>query len=204
LFRFLETVIVPKSRFEHLLVGQFNLYNSLVSLVENEIKNAKNGLPASIDLKLNSLQDLGMIQLLEKAQKTGVKVRLNVRGLCCLRKVPSKKYPPIPAISIVDRYLEHARVYIFGNAGDPKVYLSSADWMFRNLHNRIETAFPVYDRSIADEIISIFDMQWKDNVKSRILDPEQRNEYKNTNSEISFRSQIETYLYFKRKAENKP
>ena len=204
LFRFLETVIVPESRFEHLLVGQFNLYKGLQDLVENEIKNARAGLPASIDLKLNSLQDLGMISLLEKAQRYGVNVRLIVRGICCLRKSPNKKHPRIPAISIVDRYLEHARVYIFGNNGKPRVYLSSADWMIRNLHHRIETTFPVYDKSVAEEIISIFNMQWKDNVKARQLDPEQRNEYLTSTDEISYRSQIETYLYFKRKAENNP
>lgn len=202
LFRFLETVVIPESKFKHLFVGQFNLYDGLVEMVNREIENAEKGIPAFIDLKLNSLQDLSMVQLLEKAQRSGVKVRLIVRGIFCSNLEPDVSNPPLPAISIVDRYLEHARVYIFGNGGSPKVFIASADWMVRNLHHRIETCVPIFDRDIQTEIRELFEIQWKDNVKARILDKEQKNEYKKTGSDISFRSQIETYLYYKRKSEN--
>lgn len=201
LFRFLETVVIPENKFKNLLVGQFNLYDGLVSLIEKEIENAEKGLPAYIDLKLNSLQDLSMITLLEEAQKKGVSIRLIVRGICCLNKFPDELNPPLQAISIVDRFLEHARVYTFGNAGDPKVYISSADWMVRNLHHRIETCIPIYNDAIKTEIRELFDIQWKDNVKARILDKDLTNTYKSSGSDISFRSQLETYLYYKRKSE---
>ena len=202
-FRFLETVVIPDKPFKHLLVGQFNLYSELVELLKNEINNAKEGKKAFIDLKLNSLQDLTIVELLEEAVRVGVKVRLIVRGICCLRKEASDEHPAIPAISIVDRFLEHGRIYSFHNDGKPKVYISSADWMIRNLHYRIETAVPIYDEDIQNELKNIFDMQWKDNVKARILDPQHKNEYQHSDSDISFRSQIETYLYFKRKADSK-
>lgn len=202
LFRFLETVVIPDKKFEHLLVGQFNLYDQLVNYLKQEIENARNGLPAGIDLKLNSLQDLNMVSLLEEAVKAGVRVRLIVRGICCLSNETNEDHPQIPAISIVDRFLEHGRIYSFHNNGDPKVYISSADWMIRNLHYRIETAVPIYDENVRQELSNIFEMQWKDNVKARQLDSAQSNRYVHSDSDISFRSQIETYLYFKRKADN--
>ncbi|MDX1685924.1 MAG: polyphosphate kinase 1 [Saprospiraceae bacterium] len=202
LFRFLETVVIPEAEFKKLLVGQFNLYQSLVDLVEKEIENAEKGLPAFIDLKLNSLQDLSMVKLLEKAQRKGVKIRLIVRGICCLNNFPDEENPPLNVISIVDRFLEHARVYVFGNGGDPLVYISSADWMIRNLHHRIETAIPIFNKEIKKEIRELYEIQWKDNVKARVVEKDHKNHYKKTGSDISFRSQLETYLYYKRKAEN--
>lgn len=202
LFRFLETVVIPESKFQHLLVGQFNLYDGLVNLVNKEIENAKAGLPAYIDLKLNSLQDISMIKLLENAQQAGVRVRLIIRGICCLNSQPTEANPSLEGISIVDRFLEHARIYTFGNQGNPLTFISSADWMVRNLHHRIETAIPIFDDRIKTEIAEIFDMQWKDNVKARILEKDHQNIYKKSGSDISFRSQIETYLYYKRKSDN--
>lgn len=199
-FRFLETVIIPEQKFQHLLVGQFNLYDSLVSLVKTEIEAAKKGLPAKIYLKLNSLQDHSMVDLLMEAGDAGVDVRLIIRGICTL-KIP-ENHPNIRIISIVDRFLEHSRIYYFGHNGEPKLYISSADWMIRNLHYRIETAVPIYDSEIAKDIMNIFAMQWRDNVKARILDATMSNNYQAGESEISFRSQIETYLFYKRKTEN--
>jgi polyphosphate kinase len=129
---------------------------------------------------------------------------LIIRGICCL--VPGIKGTSenIQAFSIVDRYLEHARIFIFYHGGADTTLFSSADLMQRNLSFRIETAFPVYDPDLKNEIRELIALQLDDNVKARILDPENRNEYRRTNSDIPVRSQIETYFYFKRKAEYLP
>lgn len=198
-FRFLETVVIPEQGFKHLLVGQFNLYDDLIKMVESEITAAENGEDARIYLKLNSLQDKGCVDLLQKAAKAGVDVRLIVRGICTLK--PNPAFPNLKIISIVDRFLEHSRIYYFYQSGTPKLYISSADWMVRNLHHRIETAIPIYDEDVFHDIMDIFHMQWRDNVKARMLDGSMQNEYSEGESEISFRSQIETYLYYKRKTE---
>ena len=144
-FSFLETIKLPELDFEHLLVGKFNLRSGLEELINYEIAEAKSGRPAEMILKMNSIQDMPMIQKLYEASKAGVKIKLIIRGICCL--VPGIKglSDNIEAISIVDRYLEHARVFIFHHSGEDLLYLSSADWMVRNLTYRVETAFPVYD-----------------------------------------------------------
>lgn len=184
--------------FKHLGVGQYNLRPLLKKLVEQEIENAKNGKPAKIILKMNSLQDPEMIQLLYKASGAGVKIDLIVRGICCL--IPGIKgvSENICAVSIVDRFLEHARVFIFHNDGDEKIYLSSADWMTRNLHHRIESMFPIYAAAHKKFIRQIIDMQLNDNVKARSLLGDQNNDYINNDYALSTRSQIETYYYVKR------
>jgi len=202
LFYFLETVKVPKSEFKHLLVGQFNLRNSLEDKILREISNAKKGLPAKIILKLNSLQDARMIEFLYEASQAGVEIKLIVRGICSL--IPQKKgfSENINAISIVDRYLEHARVYVFHNKGNDEVYISSADWMVRNLSHRIETAVPIYDKEIKETIIELLGIQFNDNVKARSLNHKTMNEYYNKDeSKIPFQSQLETYYYMKRKTD---
>lgn len=201
LFTFLETGIKPLQPFKHLMVGQFNLRSTLHSLIDREIKNKKAGKPAGITLKLNSIQDKEMIAWLYKASQAGVKVRLIVRGICSL--VPDKVgwSENIKAISIVDRYLEHARVFIFENGGQPSYYLASADWMVRNLSYRVETVFPVYDADARRIIHDIIEMQWRDNIKARILDEEQSNRYRRTDTEIAVQSQVETYYYLKRREE---
>ncbi|MEL6143640.1 MAG: phospholipase D-like domain-containing protein, partial [Bacteroidota bacterium] len=144
-FSFLETVQVPDKPFEHLLVGQFNLRSSLEDLIDFEIAEAKAGRPASMILKMNSLQDKQMIERLYAAGEAGVQVKMIIRGICSL--VPGMKgvSDNIHGISIVDRYLEHARVFVFHHAGEEKMYLSSADFMTRNLSHRVETTFPIYD-----------------------------------------------------------
>lgn len=199
LFSFLETVQVPVQKFEHLLVGQFNLRNALVDLIHQEIRNAQAGKPASIILKLNSLQDNLMISKLYEASRAGVKIQLIIRGVCCL--IPQKKgySEHITACSIVDRFLEHSRVFIFHNDGDEKIYLSSADWMVRNLSYRIETAFPIYDPDLAARIRDFIHIQLSDNVKARVIDEGQTNPYRKGGPDIAVRSQIETYYYLKRK-----
>jgi len=198
-FSFLETVKVPGQNFKHLLVGQFNLREKLIDLIDKEIKNAKAGKPAKIILKMNSLQDQKMILKLYEASSTGVKIKLLIRGICCLIPGIKKVSANIEVRSIVDRYLEHSRVFVFHNNGNEKVYLSSADWMVRNLSYRIEVAFPIYDDTIRQEILDFIDIQLKDNVKARLLDAKQLNEYYKNDSDIAHAAQLETYFYLKRK-----
>lgn len=201
IFSFLETVKVPPQGFEHLLVGQFNLRNGLEELIDYEIKQAKAGLPAQIILKMNSLQDQTMIEKLYEASQAGVLIKLIVRGICSLAPGLKGKSKNIEAFSIIDRFLEHARVFIFYHGGDEKTYLSSADWMVRNLSYRVETAFPIYDERIKREIRDVINIQLSDNVKARVLDPELSNKYRRNGSDMAIRSQIETYYYVKRRAE---
>ena len=184
--------------FEHLGVGQYNLKPLLISLVSQEIENAKKGLNAHIVLKMNSLQDMEMINLLYKASQAGVKIKLIIRGICCLVSGIEGISDNIETISIVDRFLEHARVFIFHNGGDEKFYLSSADWMVRNLHHRIECIFPIYDSKLQKFIKQILDIQLKDNVKARSLSANNYNSYKTNDYDLSIRSQVETYYYVKR------
>ena len=201
-FSYLETVKQPQQKFQHLLVGQFNLREKLEELIDFEIKKAKTGKTAKIILKMNSLQDPEMIGKLYEASQAGVAIKLIVRGICCL--VPGVKgiSENIQAISIVDRFLEHSRVFIFYHGGREKIYLSSADWMTRNLSYRIETAFPILDAKLRREIKGYINIQLRDNVKSRLLDAELSNEYYKNGSDMAIRSQVETYYYVKRQLDN--
>ncbi|MBK9333834.1 MAG: hypothetical protein IPM96_15865 [Ignavibacteria bacterium] len=168
-----------------------------LKLIGNEIKNASEGKDASILIKLNSLEDKKMIEKLYEAGDAGVKINIIVRGVCCL--IPGVKglSENISAFSIVDRFLEHSRVYVFHNNGDEKVYLSSADWMKRNLSRRIETAFPVYEKSLKKEILDLMEIQLSDNVKARIIDAGQLNKYRKDDTGIDICSQKNTYEYLK-------
>ena len=201
-FTFLENIKPPKQEFEHLLVGKFNLRPALYELIDAEIDAAKQNKPASILVKTNSLEDKDIIRKLYEASKAGVKIQLIIRGICCL--VPGIKglSENIEVISIVDRFLEHARVFLFHHGGAEKMFLSSADWMQRNLSFRIETTFPVYDPDLKNEIKSLMNLQLDDNVKARIIDRHDLNEYKRRASDIPVRAQLETYFYFKRKTES--
>ncbi len=201
IFSFLETVKLPLHDFQHLMVGKFNLRSGLEQLVDYEIQQARAGKHAEMILKMNSIQDLPMIKKLYEASQAGVKIKLIIRGICCL--VPGVKdlSENIEAISIVDRFLEHARVFIFHHSGEERIYLSSADWMVRNLTYRVETAFPIYDEDLKKEIQDYIQIQMNDNVKSRSLDKNLSNQYRKDGSDIAIRSQLETYYYIKRKAE---
>ena len=203
-FSFLENIKPPKEAFQHLKVGQFNLRPGFYALIDREIAHARQKRPASMIIKVNSLEDKDMIIKLYKASQAGVKIKLIVRGICCL--VPGVKgiSDNIEIISIVDRFLEHSRVFIFHNNGAEEIFLSSADWMERNLTYRIETAFPVYDPDLKKEIKALIDLQLNDNVKARILDQEDCNEYRRENTDIPVRSQLETYFFYKRKLEHLP
>ena len=202
-FSYLETVKQPPQPFKHLLVGQFNLREGLEALIDFEIRKAKAGKPAKIILKMNSLQDPAMIKKLYEASQAGVTIKLIVRGICCL--VPGVKglSEKIEAISIVDRFLEHSRVFIFSHGGREKIYLSSADWMVRNLSYRIETCFPILDAKLRREIKDYINIQLRDNVKSRLLDEDSNNDYYKNGSDMAIRSQVETYYYVKRKLDNR-
>ncbi|MBC6995183.1 polyphosphate kinase 1 [Neolewinella lacunae] len=198
IFSFLENIQEPEQDFEHLLVGQFNLRTGLEDLIRFEIKEAQAGRPSGMLLKMNSLQDPEMVMLLIEASQAGVKIDLIIRGICCL--VPGRKgfTENIRGISIVDRYLEHARVFHFHHGGEERLYLSSADFMTRNLSYRIETTFPIYDPAIKRKIIEYLRIQLSDNTKARLLNDQQKNTYFRGGSQLSIRSQEETYHLIKR------
>jgi polyphosphate kinase len=200
-FSFLENIKPPKQEFEHLLVGKFNLRPALYRLIDAEIAAAKQNRPARMILKINSLEDKDIIAKLYQASQAGVKIQLIIRGICCL--VPGLKgiSENIEIISIVDRFLEHARIFVFHNGGDERIFMSSADWMERNLSHRIETTFPIYDPELKNELRALLDLQLNDNVKARFIDRFNLNEYRRKGDDIPVRAQLETYFYFKRKAE---
>ncbi|MBN1637772.1 MAG: polyphosphate kinase 1, partial [Ignavibacteriales bacterium] len=186
-------------KFKHLLVAQFNMRKDFIKMIDNEIANAKKGKEARMIIKMNSLEDKKMIDKLYEASQAGVKIDMIIRGICCL--VPGVKglSDNINGISIVDLYLEHARLFVFHNGGKEKYYASSADWMRRNLSRRIEVAFPIYDKTLQKIIKDILNIQLSDNVKSRIIDKSLSNKYKTIKAEKSIQSQIATYTYFKLK-----
>lgn len=169
------SVNYKKDNFYHLVLSPFFLRNKINTLIENEIKNAKAGKKAYIYLKLNNLTDIEIIENLYLASKSGVKIRLIIRGMLSLVPGVKKVSEKIEAIGIVDRLLEHSRYFIFCNGGDELVFISSADLMTRNLDHRIEVTCPVYDKSIKCDIRKVFDIQWHDNVKARKFDATQSN-----------------------------
>lgn len=197
-FSFLETRVEPQEPFKYLMVGKFNLRPGLKALISQEIQAAKNGKKARIVLKMNSLQEPKMIEQLYKASKAGVQVDLIIRGMCSLVANMPGISDNIRAISIVDRYLEHSRVFWFHHGGDELIYLSSADWMGRNLYRRVETVFPIFDDSIKSQIMEFIDIQFKDNMKARYLSYNQENEYVIQENTVPFQSQVESYYFIKR------
>ena len=188
-------------RYKHLIVSPHYTRSKFVKLIDREITHALAGRKTYIKLKMNSLSDFEMIDKLYQASKAGVKIQLEVRGICSLIPGVPGLSENIEAISIVDNYLEHSRVYIFGNAGIPEVYISSADFMRRNLDARVEVTCPIYDQDIKNELIDHFDLGWKGNVKARYHSENLDNKYKQRNGEPLFRAQIETYKYYQNKLE---
>ncbi|MBW2937926.1 polyphosphate kinase 1 [Aureisphaera sp. CAU 1614] len=185
-------------KYRHLIVSPHYTRNAFYQLIDTEIENHKKGLPSGIKLKLNSLSDFNMIDRLYKASQAGVKIQIIVRGICCL--IPGKKglSENIEAISIVDKFLEHPRLYIFKNGGKPKYYISSADFMTRNLDTRVEISCPIYDTDIQEELLETFEICWNDNVKARVITEKQNNVYRR-NKKDKLRSQIELYNYYLKK-----
>lgn len=198
IFQFLEFYKRPEKNFKHLLVGQFRMRRNIYQLIEQEIEHAKAGKKAEITLKLNSIQDARMITRLYDASNAGVKIKMIIRGICSVVPDQIGYSENIEIISIVDRFLEHTRIYMFHNDGDEKIYLSSADWMTRNLFYRIECAFPIYAKDLKQEIKDFVTMQFRDNVKARIIDAKQTNAYKSNNSS-PYRSQHRMYVYYQDK-----
>lgn len=188
------------SRYKHLLVSPHYTRSGLVKLIQTEIDNAKEGKPSGIRLKLNSLSDYSLIDKLYEASRAGVKMKLIVRGICCLVPGVEGMSENIKVISIVDKYLEHPRIYIFENEGNPKVYISSADWMTRNMDYRVEISCPIYDKTIQKELIETFEICWSDNVKARVISIKQDNAYRR-NNKPALRSQFALYDYYLKKLE---
>ncbi|HLO58648.1 MAG TPA: polyphosphate kinase 1 [Bacteroidales bacterium] len=185
--------------YKHLIKSPLHLRRKMYQLIDNEIKNARAGKKAYITLKLNSLVDNEIIYKLYKANNAGVKIRLIVRGTCSLTPGIPGLSENVEAISIVDKYLEHSRVLIFCNGGNELYYITSADWMTRNLDRRVEVACPIFDKDVQREIREIIELQLKDNVKARVINAVQDNQYVSVNGDEKVRSQAETYKYYQRK-----
>ncbi len=164
--------------FKHLILSPYSTRKKFIRLIENEIETARAGKKAEIFLKMNSLVDEEMITQLYEASNAGVKIRIIVRGICAVITGVRGMSENIEVISIVDKYLEHSRVFVFKNGGDELYYISSADWMARNLDSRIEVTCPIYNKKIQKELRDIMEIQWSENVKARIVDPMQTNHYK--------------------------
>ena len=184
-----------KYNFRNLIISPINTEIKLKKLINKEIKNAKLGKSSWIKIKINNITSRNMIKSLYNASRVGVKIQMIVRGVCCLIPEQLNMSENIEVISIVDKFLEHTRFIVFCNNDDNKVFISSADWMTRNLDNRVEVTCPIFDNRIKQEIIDVFDIYWKDNVKSRFVNHSKINKYKR-NSKIKFRSQEEVYKYY--------
>ncbi|MCK0188468.1 polyphosphate kinase 1 [Arenibacter sp. F20364] len=193
-FDFFETTY-KINKYKHLIVSPHYTKNVFKKLIDKEIQNAKAGKEAYIKIKMNSFTSYKMVDKLYEASRAGVKIQLIIRGICCL--VPGVKgmSENIEAISIVDKFLEHPRVFIFGNDGNSKVYMSSADWMTRNLDYRVEVGVPIYDEDVKQELLDTFDISWRDNVKARVFSEKHDNAYRK-NNKPKVRSQFETYDYY--------
>jgi len=197
-FNFLQ-VHYKLKKYKHLIVSPHYTHNAIVRMIKQEIDNHKAGLPSGIKLKLNAITNFEMIQKLYEASCAGVSIQMIVRGICCLIPGVKGMSENIEVISIVDKYLEHPRVYIFANGGKQKVYISSADFMTRNIENRVEVAVPIYDTGLQDEITDVFEIAWKDNVKARKINGTVQNEFIKNDLEI-VRSQWKIHDYYSAKA----
>lgn len=185
--------------FKYLIVSPLESRTKFYTLIDREIKIAKSGKPAYLIFKVNSLADEGIVEKLYDASNAGVKIKLIVRGICCL--VPGVKdfSENITVISIIDKFLEHARVFIFGNNGKEEMFLSSADLMSRNFEHRVEVGFPVLDEDVKQEIRDIIDFQLQDNVKARDITRLNNNKYHKNRLSTKVRAQVQTYNYLKNK-----
>ncbi|RMZ51132.1 polyphosphate kinase 1 [Flavobacteriaceae bacterium PRS1] len=188
-------------RYKHLITSPHYTQSTLFKLIDTEIENVKLGKQAYIKLKMNSISNYKMIDKLYKASNAGVNIQMIVRGICCLIPGIPKMSENIEVISVVDRFLEHTRLFIFANDDEPKVFISSADLMTRNIDNRVEVTCPIYDSDIKQELIDTFHICWNDNVKARIINKDQNNQYKRNNL-LKVQSQLETYNYYLNKLEN--
>ncbi|MDC5847791.1 polyphosphate kinase 1 [Vibrio europaeus] len=195
-FNYIENPYRP-IKFHHLIVSPRNSRKHLYRLIDNEIANAEQGLKAELTLKANNLVDKGLINKLYEASGVGVKIRMIIRGMCSLVPGVEGVSDNIKIISIVDRFLEHPRVMVTYNNGDPQVYISSADWMTRNIDHRIEVATPIRDERLKQRIIDIINIHFTDTVKARWIDKEMSNSYVARGNRKKVRSQIAIYDYLK-------
>ncbi|WP_296386115.1 polyphosphate kinase 1 [Winogradskyella sp.] len=188
------------NRYKHIITSPHYTKSKIFALIDDEIENSKKGKPAYIKLKMNSISSYKMIDKLYEASRAGVKIQMIIRGLCCL--VPGVKgmSENIEIISIIDKFLEHTRLYIFSNNDNPKMYISSADWMTRNIENRVEVSCPIYDVDIKKEMQDLYDICWNDNVKARVINETQDNSYRK-NDKVKVRAQFDTYKYYLNKFE---
>jgi polyphosphate kinase len=188
-------------RYKHLIVSPHYTRSRIYKLIDREIMNAKLGRKAYMRLKMNSLSDFAMIDKLYDASNAGVKIHLIVRGICSLIPGVKGMSENIQAISCVDNFLEHTRIFIFGNNDNPEVYISSADFMTRNLDGRVEVTCPIYDEDIKKQLLDTFNISWKGNVKSRFHSEKLDNKYRLRGKNHVFRAQFETYDYYRDRIE---
>jgi polyphosphate kinase len=189
--------------YKHLLVSPFTMRERLIKFIKKEIKSAKEGKEAYIILKLNSLVDQEVVEKLYDASRAGVKIKLIIRGSCSVMTGIKGVSENIEAISIIDKYLEHARILIFCNEGDERMYITSADWMYRNFDLRNEIAVPIYDKKIREDLKAMLNIQFNDNTKARILDAKQTNMYKfAAPGAKKVRAQNDIYNYLKNRLTN--
>ncbi|WP_222983798.1 polyphosphate kinase 1 [Flagellimonas meishanensis] len=190
-------------KYKHLIVSPHYTKSTFIRLIDNEIANAEAGREAFIKVKMNSFTSYKMVDKLYEASRAGVKIQLIIRGICCLIPGVPGMSENIEAISVVDKFLEHPRVFIFGNGGNPKVYISSADWMTRNLDFRVEVGCPIYDPEIKQELLDTFEISWSDNTKARVFSDKQDNAYRKRKSgEEPIRSQFALYYYYQKKLQS--
>lgn len=186
--------------YKYLVVSPFQTRKHFIKLIDNEIAIAKKRRKAHIILKLNNLVDESMINKLYEASQAGVEINLIIRGICSLIPNVEGLSENITAISIVDKYLEHSRILYFRNGGDPYFYISSADWMTRNLDRRVEVSTPIYDKEVQDELMQMLKIQLKDNTKARVIDKDQNNYYQRNTLKRKVRAQVDYYKYLKRRS----
>ncbi|MFT4790771.1 MAG: polyphosphate kinase [Arcticibacterium sp.] len=196
-FDFFETTY-KIHKYKHLIVSPHYTKNVFKKLIDIEIANAKSGKDAYLKIKMNSITSYKMIDKLYEASRAGVKIQMIIRGICCLVPGVVGMSENIEVISVIDKFLEHTRLFIFGNDKHPKIYISSADWMTRNLDYRVEVGCPIYDPEIQLELTDTFNMAWSDNVKARILSDQQESPYR-INLESPVRSQFDMYAYYQKK-----
>ena len=205
LFIFLSKKQKPDSAkvkpFKNLLVAQFNLQDKFMEMIDAEISNQQQGLPAFITIKMNNLEEEKLISKLYEASNAGVQIRLIVRSICRLIPGVAGQSENITVTRIIDRYLEHGRIFIFGNNGNTQVYLGSADWMNRNIYHRIEVCFPIYNEAIKQEVLQLIDLQLKDNAQAVSIDTQLNNIPVKQNIPV-VRSQQEIYQYLQQKLQS--
>lgn len=189
-----KPLIEDKINFEHLLVAQFNLQSKFLTLIDREIRHAKKGLPCGIIIKMNNLEEKVLISKLYEASVAGVKIELIVRSVCCLVPGVKGQSENICVKRVVDRYLEHGRIFLFHNNGEQELYMGSADWMNRNIYGRIEVCFPIYAAELKTRLIALLNLQLADTVQAVVLNEEMQNNYVTAGPQVRSQEAIYKFL----------